>query len=60
MFLEFKQNRDSYVKENTSLPDRVDMNKVNDFVASVNAKICLGKKESATYDQKRSNEFYCA
>lgn len=35
------EKRLDYDKENTSLPERVDMNKVNDFVASVNEKVCL-------------------
>lgn len=36
------EKRLDYDKENTSLPERVDMNKVNDFVVSVNEKVCLG------------------
>lgn len=36
------KKRFDYDKENTSLPERVDLNKVNDFVASINEKVCLG------------------
>ncbi len=31
-----------YDKNNTNLPERVDMSKVNNFVASINEKVCLG------------------
>ena len=35
------EKRLEYDKKNTILPDQVDMNKVNDFVASVNEKVCF-------------------
>ena len=34
------QQRLEYAKSNTILPEKVDMNKVNDFVVSVNEQIC--------------------
>ena len=35
------EKRLEYDKKNTILPEKVDMNKVNDFVASVNEKVCF-------------------
>ena len=35
------EKRLEYDKKNTILPEQVDMNKVNDFVASINEKVCF-------------------
>lgn len=35
------EKRFDYDKKNTSLPERVDTDKINDFVASINEKVCL-------------------
>lgn len=39
-FVNSLENRLEYAKKNTSLPEKVDMNKINDFRASINEMIC--------------------